>query len=156
MTSTQVVPPGLTPNLEIVLAFIIKTSEVLGPSNLNFMKMSVLRTIILFNLDMAKRPVLRRSDRASINKTRGGGVLIALSPRIGSCKRRYDLEYCDECLWVEIFISDGLNLLLGNDYFPPDAKPEFIANYFRFLENKLDTQNFRVIMFHVFNTPGFD
>jgi hypothetical protein len=40
--------------------------------------------------------------------------------------------------------------------FPPDTKPEIIANYFRFLENKLDTHNFRVIMVGDFNTPGFD
>jgi hypothetical protein len=38
-------------------------------------------------------------------------------------------------------------------YFPPDTKPENIANYFRFLENELD---FRVIMFGDFNAPGFD
>jgi hypothetical protein len=37
-------------------------------------------------------------------------------------------------------------MLIGSHYFPPDAKPENIANYFRFLENHLDTHNFRVIM----------
>ncbi|PNF20040.1 hypothetical protein B7P43_G05817 [Cryptotermes secundus] len=97
-----------------------------------------------------------RSDRASVNKTRGGGVLTALSSKIRSCKRRYDLESCDECVWVEIPTSDGLNLLIGNHYFPPDANPENIANYFRFLENNLDTHNFRVIMVGDFNAPGFD
>jgi hypothetical protein len=50
----------------------------------------------------------------------------------------------------------GLNLLIGNHYFPPDTKPQIIANYFRFLENKLDTHNFRVIIVGDFNTPGFD
>jgi hypothetical protein len=51
-----------------------------------------------------------------------------------------------------------LNLLIGNHYFPPppDAKPENTANYFRFLENKLDTHNFRVVMIGDFNAPGFD
>jgi hypothetical protein len=73
-----------------------------------------------------------RSDRASVNKTRGGGVLIALSSRVRSYKRRYDLEYCDERVRVEIPTLDGFNLLIGNHYFPPDAKPENIANYFRF------------------------
>jgi hypothetical protein len=38
----------------------------------------------------------------------------------------------------------------------PDTKPEIIANYFRFLENKLDTHNFCVVMVGDFNTPGFD
>jgi hypothetical protein len=47
-------------------------------------------------------------------------------------------------------------LLIENYYFPPDAKPENIANYFRFLENYLDTHNFRVIMVGDFNAPGFD
>jgi hypothetical protein len=99
---------------------------------------------------MAKRPVfcytVFRSDRASVNKTRGGGVLIALSSRVRSHKHRYDLEYCDECVWIEIPTLDGLNLLIGNHYFPPDVKPENITNYFRFLENCLDTHNFRAIM----------
>jgi hypothetical protein len=66
-------------------------------------------------------------------QNRGGGVLIALSSRVRSYKRRYDLESCDECVWVEIPTSDGLNLIIGNHYFPPDTKPENIANYFRFL-----------------------
>jgi hypothetical protein len=47
LTTTQVVLPGLTPILEIILTFIIKRSEVLERSNLNSMKMSALRTIIL-------------------------------------------------------------------------------------------------------------
>jgi hypothetical protein len=55
-----------------------------------------------------------RSDRAFVNKTCGGGVLIDLSSRVRSYKRRYDLEYCDECVWVEIPNLDRLNLLIGN------------------------------------------
>jgi hypothetical protein len=73
-----------------------------------------------------------RFDRASVNKTHGGGVLIALSSTVRSYKCRYDLEYCDECVWVEISTLDGLNLLIGNHYFPPDSKPENIADYFCF------------------------
>jgi hypothetical protein len=69
-------------------------------------------------------------DRESVNKTRGGGVLNALSSRFRSYKRRYDLEYCDECVWVEIPTLGGLNFLIGNHYLLPDAKPENIANYF--------------------------
>jgi hypothetical protein len=37
-----------------------------------------------------------RSDRASVNETRGGGVLIALSSRVRSYKRRYGLEFYDD------------------------------------------------------------
>jgi hypothetical protein len=60
-----------------------------------------------------------RLDRLSVNKTRGVGALIALSPRVRSHKRRYDLEFCDECVWVEIPTFDGLNLLIGHHYFLP-------------------------------------
>jgi hypothetical protein len=97
-----------------------------------------------------------RSDRASVSKTRDGGFLIALSSTVRSYKRRYDSESCDECVWIEIPTSDGLNVLIGNHYFPPDTKHENIANYFRFLENNLDAHNFRVIMVGDFNAPGFD
>jgi hypothetical protein len=97
-----------------------------------------------------------RCDRVSTNKTRGGGVLIALSANVRSCKRRYDLEFYEECVWAEIPTFNGFNLLIGNHYFPPDTKPEIIANYFLFVETKLDSQNFRVIMIGDFNTPGFD
>jgi hypothetical protein len=97
-----------------------------------------------------------RSDRASVNKTRGGGVLIALSSRVRPYKRRYDLEFYDECVWVEIPTLDRLNLLIGNHYFPLDTKPENIVSYFRFLENILDTHYFHVIMVGDFNVPGFD
>jgi hypothetical protein len=37
---TQVAPPGLTTNLEIVLTFILERSEVLGPSSSILMEMS--------------------------------------------------------------------------------------------------------------------
>jgi hypothetical protein len=96
------------------------------------------------------------SDRVCTNKSRGGGVLIALSPRVRSCKRRCDLESLEECVWVEIPTNDGLNLLIGNHYFSPDTKPEVITNYFRFLETNLDSQHFRVFPMGDFNTPRFD
>jgi hypothetical protein len=47
--------------------------------------------------------------------TSGGGIHIALSSRVRSYKRRYDLEYCDECVWVEIPL-DGFNFFIGNHY----------------------------------------
>jgi hypothetical protein len=64
-----------------------------------------------------------RSDRVFVNTTRDGGLLIALSSRVRSHKGRYDLEFCDECVWVEIPTFDGLNLLIGSYYFPPYTKP---------------------------------
>jgi hypothetical protein len=53
-----------------------------------------------------------RSERAYVNKTHGGGVLIAISSRVRFRKRRHDLESCDECVWVEIPTPNGLNLLI--------------------------------------------
>jgi hypothetical protein len=97
-----------------------------------------------------------RSDRDYAKKTHGGGVLIAISSFVRSCKRRRDLESSDECVWIEVPTLDGLNLLTGNHSFAPDTKPEAISNYFRSLENQLDTHNFRVILIRDFNVPGFD
>jgi hypothetical protein len=70
--------------------------------------------------------------RVCTNNTRGGGVLTALFPRVRSCKSRCDLESFDECVRVEIPTYDGLNLLIGNHYFPPDTKPEVITKTFAF------------------------
>jgi hypothetical protein len=55
---------------------------------------------------------------ASVNKTRRGEVLIALSSRVHSCKRRYDLESRDECVWVEMSTFGSRNLPIVNHYFP--------------------------------------
>jgi exonuclease III len=60
-----------------------------------------------------------RSDRPYINKARGGGVVTAITASLGSCNRRYDLELCSECVWVEIPTADGINTLIGNHYFSP-------------------------------------
>jgi hypothetical protein len=47
-------------------------------------------------------------------------------------------------------------LLIGNHYFSPETKPEVITEYFRFLENILYTNYFRVISLWDFNAPGFN
>jgi hypothetical protein len=88
-----------------------------------------------------------RSDRPSINKARFGGVLTAITASLGFCSRRYHLELCSEYVWVEIPTDEGLNMLNGSHYFPPDTKPEVITDYFRHLENTLDTDNTRVILY---------
>jgi hypothetical protein len=90
------------------------------------------------------------------NKARGGGVLTAIATSLGSSSRRYDLESCSECVWVEVPTDDGINLLVGNHYFSPDTKPEVITHYFRHLENNLDTNNKRVILLGDFNAPSFN
>jgi hypothetical protein len=61
-----------------------------------------------------------------------------------------------ESVWVEFTLSDGRNLLIGNYYFSPDIKVDIINNYFNFLENLLDTLNYRVLLLGDFNVPGFD
>jgi hypothetical protein len=71
--------------------------------------------------------------------------LTAITASLCSCSRRYDLELCSECIWVEIPTADGISILIGNHYFPPDTKPEVITDYFRHHENTLDT-----------NSPGFN
>jgi hypothetical protein len=38
-----------------------------------------------------------------------------------------------------------INLLIGNNYFPPDTKPEAVANYFHLSEWKLDVQMFQLL-----------
>jgi hypothetical protein len=43
-----------------------------------------------------------RSDRVNSTKYRGGGVLTAVSFRVRSFKRRYDLQFYEECVSVEI------------------------------------------------------
>jgi hypothetical protein len=83
-------------------------------------------------------------------------VLIAVSPKLNACKRRHDLQFFDECVWVEFSIRNGPNLLIGNHYFSPDLKPDIICEFFSHLENKLDTTNYRVILLGDFNVPGFD
>ena len=97
-----------------------------------------------------------RSDRDCSDKLRGGGVLIAISNTVFGVKRRPDLELFPESVWVEISLSDGRNLIIGNHYFAPDIKVDIINNYFNFLENILDTLNSRVILLGDFNVPGFD
>jgi hypothetical protein len=81
------------------------------------------------------------SDRVSSKKSRDGGVLIAVSSKFRACKRRYDLQFYDECVWVEIPTQNGRNLLIDNHNFSPDTKPDIISQYFLSLEQNLDTQN---------------
>jgi hypothetical protein len=61
-----------------------------------------------------------------------------------------------ECVWIEIPIPDGFNLLVGNHYVPPNMDNKVIENYFNSLENKLNAQSFRVLLFGDFNVPGYD
>jgi hypothetical protein len=97
-----------------------------------------------------------RSDRVNSNKSRGAGVLTAVSSRVRSFKRRYDLQFYEECVWVEISTKNGRSPLIGNHYFPPDIKPELMSKYLCSLEKPLDTRNHYVFLIGDFNVPNFD
>jgi hypothetical protein len=90
------------------------------------------------------------------NVTRGGGALTEAHRSFSSCKRTYDLELANECVWIEIPVPDGFNLLVGNHYFPPDADAKVSENYFNSLETNLNPQSFRVVLLGDFNVPGYD
>jgi hypothetical protein len=99
---------------------------------------------------------VHRSDRDCHTKLRGGGALIAVSEADFGVKCRSDLEYFKKCVWVEITVTGGRRLLIGNHYFAPDVKVDIIKNYFNCLENILDNLNYRVLLLGDFNVPGFD
>jgi exonuclease III len=69
-----------------------------------------------------------RSDDSYIYKARSGGVLTAITASLGSCSRRYGLELCSECVWIQIPTADGISMLIGNHYFSPDTKPKVITH----------------------------
>jgi hypothetical protein len=96
------------------------------------------------------------SDRDCHDKLRCGGVLTAVTDTIFGVKRRPDLDFFFNLVWVEFTLSDGRNLLVGNHYFAPDIKVDIINNYFYFLEKSLDILNYRVLLFGDFNVPSFD
>jgi hypothetical protein len=96
------------------------------------------------------------SDRVSSSKSRDGGVLTAVSSRVRSFKRRYDLQFYEECVWVEISTQNGRSLLIGNHYFPPDIKLELMSKYLCSLDKTLDTRNHYVILIGDFSVPNFD
>jgi hypothetical protein len=67
---------------------------------------------------------------------------LPLPTSLGFSRLRLDMELYSECLWVEIPTVDGLSMLIGNRYFSSGIKPEVISDYFRLLENVLNTSNF--------------
>jgi hypothetical protein len=71
-------------------------------------------------------------------------------------KHRTALESSEECVWVEITVTDSCNLLIGNHCLTPDVKVDTANNYFNFLENILYSLNYHVLSLGNFNVPGFD
>jgi hypothetical protein len=68
-------------------------------------------------------------DYTDSKLTRGGGVLTAVHCLFSCCKSGYGLELTRKCVWIEIPIPDGFNLLVGN---------HIIENCFNSLETKLN------------------
>jgi hypothetical protein len=60
-----------------------------------------------------------RPDRDRHTKLRGFNCY---SEAVFGDKRRSDLDYFQECIWVEITVTDDRNFLIGNHYFAPDIK----------------------------------
>jgi hypothetical protein len=96
------------------------------------------------------------SDRVSSTKSRGGGVLIAISSRVNTFKCTYDLQLYEECIWVEISTQNGRSLLTGNHYFPPDINWTLFLIIFVLYRKALILKNHSVLLIGDFNAPNFD
>jgi hypothetical protein len=85
-----------------------------------------------------------QSDHVSTCKTHGdGGALIAFPVGAGMT-------------WnIALFVSGSSSPLPMAPICSPDVRPQAIADYFRHLENTLDTNSFRIILLGDFNAPGF-
>jgi hypothetical protein len=81
---------------------------------------------------------------------------MAVSPKFNARACRQNLQFFDECVWVEFPTHNHPNLLIGNHYFSPDLTPDITCEYFSHLENKLDMTNYCVILLGDFNVPSFD
>jgi hypothetical protein len=70
--------------------------------------------------------------------------------------RRSDTEFCEECVWIELPMSDGFSLLISNYYSSSNTKVDILNNYFIFLENTLGALNICVLLLGDFNVPDFN
>jgi hypothetical protein len=70
--------------------------------------------------------------------------LIAVHRSVSCRKRRCDPGLTCECVWIQIPIPNGFNLLVSTHCFPPNTDTKVIENYFNCLETKLRTQMFPV------------
>jgi len=61
----------------------------------------------------------------------------------------------EECVWVEILSSIGLNLRIGNHCFDPDTNADTPRRYFGYLERVLNIHNFRDLLLGDFNISLF-
>jgi hypothetical protein len=98
---------------------------------------------------------VNRAHTVCDSKLCSGGVLIALSEAVFGAKHRSDLECFDECVWVEVGMTDEHNLFIFNHYLHLMLRLTLLRHaltfrwYIRFL-------NYRVTLLGDFNVPGFD
>jgi hypothetical protein len=65
-------------------------------------------------------------DEVCDTKLCSGGVLINISETVSGVTRISDFECFEECVWVEVGITDERNLLIGNHYFSPHITVDII------------------------------
>lgn len=96
-----------------------------------------------------------RNDRLSLtgSDVRGGGILIAVRKCPGlHCHRRFDLEYSDVSIWVEIVIGVA-HLLIGTFYFPPNTIHDVYSASLDCCSEVLLSFSGDIFMFGDFNLP---
>lgn len=84
----------------------------------------------------------------------GGGVLIAVKKHL-QVVRRFDLEFSDESVWVEITFADS-NLLIGTFYFPPSLDVARFSEQMDLLCDQLDVDKYRILILGDFNVPDIN
>jgi hypothetical protein len=114
-----------------ILMFSINMFGVYKPTAAILLTLSVTRIIKLFVLLthgwmvlLQSKPVFQRVLHISCSQGlfwfklyHSGGALIIAHQSIARLKCRFDTELTNECIWTEIPIPGGLNLLTGNHYF---------------------------------------
>lgn len=103
--------------------------------------------------------VIYRNDRnlARTNKSKGGGVLIAVNSNIFPVSARcytYDTPNI-EAIWITTKFN-GRNLLIGTIYLPPDCPILTFSSYLDFLSVKLQSFTGYIVILGDFNAPGID
>jgi hypothetical protein len=63
------------------------------------------------------------------------------------------MELTNESVGIDIPLNVAFNLPVGNNYFLRKSD-NMIKIYLNYLETKLHTQNFRVVLLGDFNVPG--
>lgn len=89
-----------------------------------------------------------RRDRSGVGVL-GGGVLLAVSDKIKSC-RLYNLETEGENLWIKLSFSEKITVILGLVYFKPNSQMSTYKSFFSKLDS-LNLSNEQLIILGDFN-----